>query len=506
MAVKRPKVLTGLKYSLIAAKGAALYAIDERRAKRYVQGALAAIPGLGAKLSQVLNDALGQPDAAAGNRSLPSQLTIEQVAALIAAKSPALHQDLDQIDPAGFGASLSQVHRGVLRNGREVAIKIQYPHLKESLTDQLDLIVSTAKITAPAKYQVALTELAGFFLASFHRELDYRQEAAMQQRFAAIAAAISGTGSLAVRVPTVYPELSSSTVLVQSFEPSTAVADAAQQWPKEQRYGLADGLGQFFATALIEHGLVHSDWHSGNFGFRLGHAGPEAVVYDYGSVLTLTDGQRRALHALLASLQLGQAISPYDHLVTLGFDGDKLSHIADRLPALCAKVFGPLLAKGRFYFRDWRLAEGIDQVLGADKWWFRSAGPPWFLQLMRSCYGLFQGIDQLGVGVNLGLDGPLSRVGSPAVMADHSQRLSQRPQPMAKQLVIIVTENGRQKAHITLPALAVDELADLIPASAKQAVTVDIAALCRRVQRSGYKPQEIFHSQQGAKTLSVRLI
>lgn len=504
MALKFRKVWQGVKYSLIAAKGAALYAVDERRAKRYVQGALAGIPGLSAKVSQLIHDASGNADQLGqhcANRSLPAQLSIEQVADLIAHRSPRLHRELATIEQAGFGASLSQVHRGQLNDGREVAIKIQYPGLHDSLADQLDLLVSSAKVTAPSKYQVALADLGEFFLTSFQRELDYSQEAAMQQRFADLAAA----SGLAVVIPEVYPHLSSSDILVQSFEASSPPGEAGDSWQKSDRYQLADSLGQFFSRTLVEHGLVHSDWHSGNFGFRRGLNGPEVVIYDFGSVLTLTTTQRQALHALLASLSRGEAISPYDHLVTLGFAADKLSHIADRLPALCAKVFGPLLAKGRFHLKDWRLAEGIDQVLGVDKWWFRSAGPPWFLQLMRSCHGLFQGIDQLGVGVHLKLEGQLRALTAPPPVPDHSRLLAKRPQPMAKQLVILVTEHGRNKAHITLPALAVDELEDLIPETAKTLAAVDIRALRQKVQRSGYQPQTIFTSSEAGKSLSVRL-
>lgn len=77
---------------------------------------------------------------------------------------------------------------------------------------------------------------------------------------------------------------------------------------------------------------------------------------------------------------------------------------------------------------------------------------------------------------------------------------------MAKHLEIIVTENGREKAHVTLPALAIDELESLIPESAKEVANVDIVALRQQAQRSGYKAQAIFEATEGAKTLSVKLI
>lgn len=499
VAIKLGKLWQGVKYSMIAAKGAALYSVDEQRAKRYVRNALAEVPGLGAKMSQLLSDSLGTPDQPCYNRSLPRKLPLEHVARLIATECPELHRRLDSIDPQGFGASLSQVHRALLVDGTEVAIKVQYPGLHESLKDQVDLLIRSAKVTAPPKYQVALSDLSAYFLESFQRELDYKAEAKMQQRFAALVA----KGQFPITVPTVYDELSGPTILVQSFEASQPVSDTTT-WPKADRYAVADALGQFFLTTMLEHGLVHSDWHSGNFGFSRS-LGAKAVLYDYGAILKLSEPQRQAIHALLYGLSRGDAIHPYDHFVCLGFDPDKLSHIAEQLPALCAKVFGPLLSRGRFDFKEWHLAQGIDAVLGTDKWWFRSAGPAWFLQLMRSCFGLFQGIEKLGVGLNLNAEGILAGLPKPAQIPDHSSTLSQKPKAMAKQLKIKVVENGREKADITLPALAVDELEGLLPEAALSAIDFDIAKLRRDVQRSGYMPQMLFEVKTSAKDIRVEL-
>lgn len=157
-------------------------------------------------------------------------------------------------------ASLAQVHRAVLKDGRQVAVKVQHAGLRErSVVDvmTIDLLVGVVRRVFP---QFEYSWLVDEVKRNLPRELDFRLEArnieAFRRRF---------EGSAQVAAPVVVHEHTARRVLTMSFEPGVYVDDlqALQRQDLDVK-AVADGVFRVFNEQIFVHGEVHCDPHGGN--------------------------------------------------------------------------------------------------------------------------------------------------------------------------------------------------------------------------------------------------
>lgn len=158
-------------------------------------------------------------------------------------------------------ASLGQVHRAVLHDGRPVAVKVQYPGIGESLQGDLDnvgLLVKTVSLTARVVDGTAyFQELREEML----RELDYRREAALAQGFARTVARMPE-----LRVPRVIEERSAERVLTLELLEGRTLKDWVTGEPSaEERFRVARQLIHAIYAPFFFEGEIHADPHPGNF-------------------------------------------------------------------------------------------------------------------------------------------------------------------------------------------------------------------------------------------------
>ena len=216
----------------------------------------------------------------------------------------ALRRELDNFDEvfesieseAFASASIGQVHRGVLRDGREVAVKIQYPDADRMVTADL------------TNLKVLLGNLVGLFTdidfdpiweevkERLVEELDYLQEAENIRRKAAMHRDFPK-----IIVPEVVAEATTRRVLTMEFleaiPPNEAVSDRYPQDLKDQ-WGVT--LFEFTLRGLFTHRFLHADPNFANFAFREDGA---VIVYDYGCMKQVPDniatGYARLMDALM---------------------------------------------------------------------------------------------------------------------------------------------------------------------------------------------------------------
>lgn len=412
----------------------------------------------------------------------------------------------DSIAEEGLAASLGQVHRARLQNGEDVAIKVRFPGIVDQVRTDL---ASLGAIGAPVGFLRSafdVTEYRRFLEDALDEELDYRVEAENQ---VALGAALADTG---VVVPRVRPELVRESVLVSAWESGESL-DVARTWDAASRKALGRCLTHGFFTAAFDHGLLHADPHPGNYGYRRTPAGPEVVLYDHGCVHRISARERLALLALVnGAVERDAGRDPFPLFLELGFDATLLAPLRSKLAAVVAVLFEPFTARSRFDLRRWNRGPRIAGILGEDRTNLRAAGPPGGLFLMRAFEGLFFHLRELGEPADLAR--PMRTVLDRHAAALEAFEAREPHDPdasfagLATTLAVRVSEAGRDKVALKLPASAVERLDEFLGPDearriAERGVTLD--GLVDQVRARGYAPQEIFRLKDGERVIEVRL-
>ena len=183
-------------------------------------------------------------------------------------------------------ASIGQVHRGRWHDGREVAVKVQYPGAGDALYADLRQLGRLARTIAPLVPGVEIKPLLAELEQRAADELDYHLEAEAQRAFAE---AFRGDPDIVVPdVVAVGP-----TVLVTEWlESPASLASVIATGTQEERDHYGELLVRFLFAGTARTGMLHADPHPGNFRILpADDGGPGRLgVLDYGAVARLPDG------------------------------------------------------------------------------------------------------------------------------------------------------------------------------------------------------------------------
>ena len=183
-------------------------------------------------------------------------------------------------------ASIGQVHRATLPNGKHVAVKVQRPGAPRQIEADVALLYQAARIAKErvrALDFIDAQQLVDEFSRSIRQELDYRLEARNAETFYR-----NFAGHPHVRVPKVFWTYTRSRVLTLEWLDGIQVADLdPTQWSLEHRRDLAYLMTETWMTMIFRHGFFHGDPHPANI-LVLGH-GEQIGLVDFGAVGKLTD-------------------------------------------------------------------------------------------------------------------------------------------------------------------------------------------------------------------------
>ncbi|MGV0771340.1 ABC1 kinase family protein [Mycobacterium syngnathidarum] len=210
-------------------------------------------------------------------------------------------------------ASVGQVHRAVLYDGRAVAVKVQYPGVAQAIRDDLantELLITFMRLGAAATgMTIDIRAMAAEITARITEEVDYRHEAAMITAFADLL-----RGHPFIRIPEVVPEASSDRVLTMTYLDGMDWA-AAQHADQDLRNTWAEVIFRFINSGSRHGNLVQVDPHPGNFLFN-----PDGTVgcLDFGCVQAFPERPRRLFLSLMHAGMEGRYDECRDLMLQMG--------------------------------------------------------------------------------------------------------------------------------------------------------------------------------------------
>jgi predicted unusual protein kinase regulating ubiquinone biosynthesis (AarF/ABC1/UbiB family) len=211
-------------------------------------------------------------------------------------------------------ASIGQVHRATLRDGRDVVVKIQYPGVAQAIREDLantELLATYLRFANAAMgVKPDIRAIAREAAARIAEEVDYRHEAAMIAMFGELY-----RDHPFIRVPGVVPELSGDRVLTMTYLDGIDWA-AAQQADQALKNTWAEAILRFCVGSFRHANLLHADPHPGNY--RFNSDGTVGFV-DFGCVKILPEPQRWRLVAMSRAVIEDRKHDYRDLMVQAGF-------------------------------------------------------------------------------------------------------------------------------------------------------------------------------------------
>ena len=319
----------------------------------------------------------------------------------------------EQLDAEPISAaSLGQVHKGVLKGGQEVAVKVQRPGLREQITLDLYIVRNIAawlnqNVGLIRSDLVALIDELG---KRVFEEMDYCNEAANAERFADLHA-----HNPRIAVPRIYHQATSRRVLTMEWIEGVkltnleAVRGIGVDPDEMVNIGVNCSLQQ-----LLEHGFFHADPHPGNL---LALSDGRLAYLDFGMMSEVSRESRTGLIQAVVHLVNRNFGKLSKDFVSLGFLAEDVN-LEPIVPAF-EKVFGQAIEQGvsRMDFK------AVTDDLSGVMYRFPFRVPPYYALIIRSLVTL--------EGIALSVDSEFKILG--AAYPYFARRLMEDPDPSLRQ-------------------------------------------------------------------------
>ncbi|MCL4753716.1 MAG: AarF/ABC1/UbiB kinase family protein [Myxococcales bacterium] len=291
-------------------------------------------------------------------------------------------------------ASIGQVHRARLEDGRLVAVKVQHPGIERAVESDLQNVSVLERMMALAGPSTLETKRVFDEVAErFREELDYRLEAEHQRHFARVHAEDER-----IRIPEVMPARSSRRVLTSELVEGLSLEQAALRSEGERR-AWAETLWRFVFKGNLVGGRFNADPHPGNYLFR---DGGSIWFLDFGCVQPIEPARRAAalkLHLVALAGDSGAFPAAASAVI-----GSRAGPYEDAAVAYTRRCFAPLF-EAPYHITRGYVASLVDDARDMKRHLFsKDSGfvqmPPGMVLINRLQFGFYSVLARLDVSVD----------------------------------------------------------------------------------------------------------
>jgi predicted unusual protein kinase regulating ubiquinone biosynthesis (AarF/ABC1/UbiB family) len=255
-------------------------------------------------------------------------------------------------------ASIGQVHRARLADGRPVAVKVQYPGVAASIDADVDNVATLMRVAGLLPPHIDIVPLLAAAKAQLREETDYLREAEQMRRYRVMLA-----DDDMFLVPAPVPELTGRTVLVMDFIEARPI-EHLEQASQDERDRIVGALLDLVLRELFRFGIMQTDPNFANYRWQ-----PESgriVLFDFGATRIVREATRAGYRALVIAGLSGDHAGVRDALVEQGFvSADMAIRHRARFDAMIAMLLAHFGRPGRFDFSDRSFVPALKDELAA---------------------------------------------------------------------------------------------------------------------------------------------
>jgi predicted unusual protein kinase regulating ubiquinone biosynthesis (AarF/ABC1/UbiB family) len=271
-------------------------------------------------------------------------------------------QQLDTVLVAGWGrdwrqrfrrfdgrpiaaASIGQVHRAELPDGRALAIKVQYPGVATSIDADVDNVATLLRISGLLPRGLDLRPLLAEAKRQLHEEADYGHELAMLQRYGELVG-----DDPAYVVPSADPSLSTNRILAMGFVAGEPI-EALEVRSQEERDRAAHAIVALVLRELLDWGTMQTDPNFANYRWQAESG--RLVLLDFGATRVIEAVTQAGYHRLLMAGLSGDRDQSRDAALEASFLGTAaVARHRVAVDRMIDVVLGELNRPGAFDFGD----------------------------------------------------------------------------------------------------------------------------------------------------------
>lgn len=436
--------------------------------------------------------------------NLNSKLNSKEVEHILARELGFRKNKITDISEESYNASIGQVHRAFLDESNSVAIKLKYPHIEKKLRNQLKVLNMIPENRKLKKWNIQLKDYKRLIKDLLKDEINYLEE---EYKHEALFEIFKEDDQ--VLIPWAYKEFCTKNILVTDFIEGERI-DELSNWEDRELTSISETILYSFFKLMLNQ-FIQGDSNHGNYIFHR-KDGVKLGLIDFGQVQSITTDFRNSLFSLILKKIESRPIDFLSHFKELGFEVKKLVFIEEELSLICDILFEPFLSNEKVNLKEWKYKEHLEQVLGDNKWWFRSAGGKEFFLLIKSFVGVIHLLKKINKPLywqQILLEALGDQKNTYLEYDPKPQKVVQRTtQLKSKKIYIEVFENNNQKVNITLPINALFHLENYLDKNLKKKLylkNIDLDKISNNAIRNHALPQTLFEFEEKNKKYKVHI-